>query len=1758
MANQEENLENGIHSDQNSGKSHSEPVNTNDDSEQFLNTLITSSSVVPPVTYSSPGFTSDMTVRRLPANVCGVFEASGSGVTSQHGLGLTNDCSLAHQQSKTETEYLLEQDLLLEEDELRLKRKRIALAKLINAGETHKETPLIVKDKHPVIDRSQHTESSSLEELLSRLIVSSSLPKIEIEPFSGAPEEFATFLSTFHSQVGSQIADPYQKLCHLIYYCKGVAKEAIKHCVLLPTERCFATAIEILKSQFGRPHQIIQAVTQNLFTGPPIRSNDLGSLQSLLRQMRSSAITLSQLGREADLNCGTNLLRIVKRLPKSIQGKWAEVVDSLLSNGKEPTFGDLLSLVERRVSIASTEYGMLAFEGNQSMLPSKTIHRIASVKHTVSEPQSCPLCASDHALNSCPSFKKLDVADRWKALKDHKRCFRCLKANHRVRECKSNMVCLVSGCGKWHHTLLHSSNRAKSPRRDETSHVCTSYGLQSSTIQLGFVPVKLHGPTGTVSTYAFLDNGSDCTIIDRTIAGQLGLELDKTSLRISTLHGVKSVPCSKSKATLTSVDETFACELDPLIVVDQLPVDRVDKSPLDPSRWPHLEGVTLHNLPSDRVGLLIGCDIPKVHSVIDQRIGTGKQPFAIKSVLGWVVRGPMGLRNDSALRVHAISTSREPIEALLVRLYESEFQDIGDPEELQQSVEDTKAVDTVAASVKLTEGHYQLTVPWKGNQRDLPDNRQMALGRLENLRRKLLKDEKLRSRYVHVMNEHLEKGHVSLGSPKSPRWFLPHHPVINPKKPEKLRIVFDCAAKCRGLSLNDVLLPGPDLINNMTGVLLRFRLYRVALSADIREMFLQVRLPEEDKWAFSFLWWSGNNLNNSPEAYEWNVHPFGATSSPFCANYALRQAIEDNTTRFPSLSSELLKKSFYVDDFLLSTKTISEAKNVVRDLPPLLSRGGFDLVKWNSNSAAVLNSIDPTLRSHSVEELPFSDSSQRTLGVKWHMAKDVFMFELKTPLNEPTRRTLLAYLASIYDPCGFIAPVLLPGKLLLQELCRLNVGWDTELKYATLHRYQEWLETLKKIPTLEINRCLIPDSDTDERFELHLFSDASEIGYGAVAYLRRTTSDGEIHCPFLIGKGRVAPLQFISIPRLELTAALLAARLSAYLVRELNLTVRQIVFWTDSVLVLRYLSSTSARLATFVANRVRRIRELSNVSQWRYVPTKDNPADLASRGLTTKSFCKIKFWLEGTQYLRMKEASWPTMPTSLNVKDDQLETKKVAMIATGSDGLCWLNELATRCPSWTSLQRHVVWLIRFQNYIRIKLLSRTDLSLQLGKIKTYELSQAIRDIIRMMQIECFNTSSLASGRSRAHQPHDLRKLKPIYIDGVLCLGGRVQGCEPLPILPSTGRMTSLIIRHYHEVSGHAGPTHVLASVRREYWIIKGMATVRRVLRDCAKCRLLHAPPCEQAMAPLPRFRTESESYPFSHTGLDYFGPFLVKYNRITVKRFGCLFTCMHTRAIHIEVAHSMTTDSFLMAVNRFISRRGTPKALYSDNGSNFIGAEAELRSLCQSLDDENIHNAMLTRQIDWHFNPPLASHRGGVWERMIRTVRRIYSHLVKEQTVTDEVLLTYLAETERIVNDRPLVPVYDDPEQPAALCPNDWLILRPNTGLENDEIPLRERLTKQWRQAQHLANMFWKRWRTEYLSILQSTQKWLTPHRNLKVGDLVLVNKLNTPKGCWPKGVVTEAYPGVDGLVRQVLVKTARGLVRRDVRSLCLLEAACE
>lgn len=513
------------------------------------------------------------------------------------------------------------------------------------------------------------------------------------------------------------------------------------------------------------------------------------------------------------------------------------------------------------------------------------------------------------------------------------------------------------------------------------------------------------------------------------------------------------------------------------------------------------------------------------------------------------------------------------------------------------------------------------------------------------------------------------------------------------------------------------------------------------------------------------------------------------------------------------------------------------------------------------------------------------------------------------------------------------------------------------------------------------------------------------------------------------------------------------------------------------------------------------------------------------------------------------------------ISDEDPEVKTEVKVCTSSlKKLCSpLSDYFQKCSSWTCLKKVVAWLMRYRENL-LNASKNNKLKHDVPKyITVEEMEKAEREILKHVQRRAFpeeldHPEKPVKKRSRLH------KLDPIIIDELLCVGGCLHKASlPLEsknqiILPKEDHITRLIIDDYHRICGHSGREHVLALIREKFWITQGSSTVKSVLAECVSCRRRQAPFCQQKMADLPESRVLPDKPPFASVGVDYFGPCQVRRGRCLVKRYGVIFTCLAIRAVHIEIAHSLDTDSFLLALRRFIARRGQVREIYSDNGSNFTSGERELRDAISDWNQGKIHNSLLQKNIKWSFNPPYGSHFGGIWERCIRTIRKILQALLREQITDDESLATLMCEVESIMNSRPITTVSSDPNDMEPLTPNHLLLLKseiiPPPGLFKKEDLLSRR---RWKQVQYLADIFWRRWSKEYLPLLQLRQKWVHPQRNLAVGDVVLVAGETSHRNSWPLGRVIETFPDKRGFVRRVKVRTKSAVYERPVDKLCLL-----
>ena len=466
--------------------------------------------------------------------------------------------------------------------------------------------------------------------------------------------------------------------------------------------------------------------------------------------------------------------------------------------------------------------------------------------------------------------------------------------------------------------------------------------------------------------------------------------------------------------------------------------------------------------------------------------------------------------------------------------------------------------------------------------------------------------------------------------------------------------------------------------------------------SDIEAMFYQVRVRRSDCNYLRFLWFPDGDLGKEPEEYQMLVHLFGGASSPSCANYALKKTAEDNKEAFDAFTIDTVKRNFYVDDCLRSVETDSQAVHIAGQLRELLSKGGFHLTKWISNSNKLIDSVPESERAPSTKDLDFNKNSgltERALGVQWDVLADTFTYTIAYKEKPATRRGTLSITSSIYDPLGFVSPCILPAKAILQDLCRKGLGWDDQIPELSKKKWEAWLRELPKLEQFELPRCFkSPDfSDVTQR-ELHHFSDASSQGYGAVSYLREIDATGKVHCSLITAKSRLAPLKARTIPRMELSAAVLATRLDRMIRQEVDSS----TFWTDSTCVLRYIENKDKRFQIFVANRVSAILDQSIATQWRYVETSLNPADEASRGMTVDALISNERWTQGPPFLKQSEERWPQRPADLGeISDDDPEVKKTVEVFSNktSDQGEQIDKAMEKFSSWSRLKKVIAWVL---------------------------------------------------------------------------------------------------------------------------------------------------------------------------------------------------------------------------------------------------------------------------------------------------------------------------------------------------------------------------------------------------------------------------------------------------------------------------------
>ncbi|XP_046810049.1 uncharacterized protein LOC124420623 [Lucilia cuprina] len=1070
--------------------------------------------------------------------------------------------------------------------------------------------------------------------------------------------------------------------------------------------------------------------------------------------------------------------------------------------------------------------------------------------------------------------------------------------------------------------------------------------------------------------------------------------------------------------------------------------------------------------------------------------------------------------------MHRDDTNRSPLKNLLRSFWEQEeitpVRELSDEEIACEHFFE-------ATTTRSTSGRYVVNLPFKSliKHNSFPkihNNMIGALKRFKQLESSFLNRPVFSEIYKDFMREYETLGHMTkIGTYPADilknSYFLPHHGVLkDDSTTTKLRVVFDGSShmddrKC----LNEELSPGPALQNDLPQIITKWRTHRIGFSADIEKMFRQIEVISLHR-PFQQILWRYSPLDEI-SVYQLNTVTYGTTSAPYLAIRVLRQLAEDYKDEFPD-ESKILVTDSYVDDIISGAETVERAIVLQRNLCKLLGK---------------------EFREKSLTLNFDGDNVVKTLGIQWNTTDDTLSYRTNIDESRPvSKRTILSETARVYDPLGWLTPCTVVAKSLFKQLWGKKVDWDSPIPSDINEKWLEYRSTLSEFSNIKIPRWI--NVSKDFKLELHCFCDASTVAYAAAIYCRVITPN-EIFVHLLQAKSKISPIKTVSIPRLELCAATLLAKLSERVKNSFkDRHIENIFFWSDSSTVLCWLRKPPSSWTVYVANRVAEIQRHSNYFQWKYVPSALNPADCASRGIFPHQLVECEIWWNGPKFLYEPQSSWPK-PLS-NYETFEEISKTHTSSSTSFRNISVNTISGNKLPDESSVKQDKIKTCEYPYFLHkfsklICLLRAISIcyrfihnsrssnrnSKETGSLTPAILNATLENLIKITQAIDFPNDLKLLIRKGEVKQKALRKLMP-FVDeeGIIRVGGRLQNSN-LPfnvkhpiLLSNRNPLAKLIIHNAHEKTLHGGISLTMSYVNRKYWIISGNQLAKAVITNCMRCFTYSAKAATQIMGNLPSIRLNA-TRPFKHSGVDYAGPISVKNctlrSAAISKGYICLFVCMVTKAIHLEAVSDMTTNSFLAGFRRFISRRGGCTDIYSDCGTNFVGASKELQVLLhrnkKSLPDDLV-NSLTSIGTEWHFIPPGSPNFGGLWEAGVKSVKYHLKRIMHERVLSFEELATLLCQIESVLNSRPLCPLSSDPSDLDALTPAHFIIGEPTTCIQEENLlDININRLNRWKSIEKLKQHFWRRWYLEYLNRLQARPKWLTPKPDAKVGDLVLI-----------------------------------------------------
>ena len=1363
-----------------------------------------------------------------------------------------------------------------------------------------------------------------------------------------------------------------------------------------------------------------------------------------------------------------------------------------------------------------------------------------------------------------------------------------MRNNHLVTSCKVQNCC--NNCSRRHHTTIcqlensiNNSNGSDQSvdkvdsKSDDGLKTASAVAVQPCTNKTSFMSdtsvlptasIHLVGPKQQSECGCLFDTGAQKTYILNSVAANLGCKtIGYKSLSIegfNTSVARQSYPVYEISTLANGEVITFHA-----IGIDKLP-EKISM----PGRSRFVQqlqsrGITVANGSSGdllpNLGMIVGVD-NLFKFIVAERVSDSM--YMLPSVFGNLLAGsiPQSHVSDTAVTtILHVGNRRDPhdvhLNSTLERFWDLDAIGIKD----KSTLEGNAVIDDFESSISYGENRYEVALPWKQSHAQLYPNLNLAHSRLKTTVSKLIKDPERLHQYDKIIKDQLDAGFIEIvedhGSVQTlgKVHYLSHHAISKDSSTTPLRVVFDCSAKSskHSPSLNECLYSGPCLSNDLCSVLLRFRVGQHACTTDISKAFLQVGLREQDRDFTRFLWPKDpRDPNSEIITYRFKVVLFGAT----CSQFLLNATVLHHLRNIGGVTARDIQRNIYIDNVLNSFKSEGDMIQFYHMSKAIMEQAGFPLREWSSTSAS-LNEL-----AESNEDYTKDGSVSKVLGLKWNTREDrLILKHVDYQGDVTTKRELVSEAAKLYDVLGLWLPVTIRSRLLIQDVWKLDVGWDENLPLDILNQWTALAADLTKLPSIEIPRNI----SVGNYVQLDVFVDASMAAYGAVAYI---TSGGS--SSLILARARVAPIKKLTLPQLELMAATLGSRLVPYVVSAFSEEIKFDVvnLWTDSKIVLGWLE-TDKRVGQFVNNRVEEIkRNLVNV-KIAHVNGVDNPADALTRGLSTHNLIAHDRWWHGPHWLRdqVDYALKRNQVLSCSVE------ASVELPSANVEG-----DVISAPPASESEQEQLVNVEGFGEMKRLLLFVSTlffcsmTFSYKIGRTgepsRISCLERARIYVIKKSQQQWYNEEYAYLVNNESGPKPNLIKQLGLYLDEskVLRCHGRLESSEitqeygdPILLHPHA-HVTKLLILDIHCKVMHFGLHYVLSEIRLKYWIPKGRQTVKGVLTKCVICKKVQGRSYGQPPhAPLPMERV-TRSRPFSVTGLDYSGALFVRGDGGKIlKVYIALFTCAVTRAIHLEIVEDCTEEEFLCAFRRFVSRRSVPNTIISDNAKTFEAANKTLHSIYEEF---KVKNFLDERGITWKFIIKRAPWTGGFYERLIGLTKSALKKVLGCKCVSLKELRTIIVETEAVINDRPLTYVSGDKDVIEPITPSRMILGHNLTSLPTkiDEDILNDpsyqsenRFVKMYsRNLSVKLDAIWSRWKREYLSSLREYHRHYSgrSNREINVGEVVQIHEDMIPRMKWKLGIIVDVYKGPDGVVRSAQLRTKNGLTNRPVSKLYPLE----